>query len=405
MNLNQDSERRTRPSTSRRSLIFRLLALSIGLAVGLAVAEFGLRLVEKYQLGDRGGGEIVSDPELGVRIVPNSPGHDANGFRNAVARPQADIVAIGDSQTWGVNVQGLDAWPQQLEKITQRPVYNMSVSGYGPVQYRQLIPRALKFSPKVIVVGLYFGNDLYDAYSLTYANEKYADLRSNSPPDLKNDTIRARADSYWNEEKDFHHSYGRNSISGLSFWLREHSATGRLLNRAGLWPGATDVDFEIDKAWAQTNPDYGLVCEDRNIRTVFTIAYRLTGLNLDDPHINEGLRITKLALWGINEQATQAKVKLIVLLIPTKESVYAEQMNREGRSTESYVKLVGMEQKARQEVLNLCRENQIDCVDTQSELRNAIELRQQIYPSTTESHPNAAGYRILALKVSEAIKN
>jgi len=64
-----------------------------------------------------------------------------------------------------------------------------------------------------------------------------------------------------------------------------------------------------------------------------------------------------------------------------------------------------MEQKARQEVLNLCRENQIDCVDPQPELRKAIELRQQIYPSTTESHPNAAGYRILALKVSEAIKN
>src|ERR1043166_1793444 len=173
MNPNEDSEARNRPLTSRRKLIFRLLALLIGVAVGLVMAEFGLRLVEKYQLGDRRGGDVVSDPQLGVRIPPNSPGHDANGYRNAAGRQQADIVAVGDSQTWGVNVQAADAWPQQLEKIVQRPVYNMSVGGYGPVQYWQLIPKAVSLSPKVIVVGLYFGNDLYDAYSLTYANEKY----------------------------------------------------------------------------------------------------------------------------------------------------------------------------------------------------------------------------------------
>jgi len=155
MNLN-DPSKATRPLTARRKLIFRLLASVIGLAVGLGVAEFGLRVVEKYQLGDRGGGEILSDPELGVRVAPNSPGHDANGYRNAVARTQADIVALGDSQTWGVNAQAMDAWPQQLEKITNRLVYNMSVGGYGPVQYSQLIPRALNFSPKVVVVGLYF---------------------------------------------------------------------------------------------------------------------------------------------------------------------------------------------------------------------------------------------------------
>ena len=405
MNPNEDSEARNRPLTSRRKLIFRLLALLIGVAVGLVMAEFGLRLVEKYQLGDRRGGDVVSDPQLGVRIPPNSPGHDANGYRNAAGRQQADIVALGDSQTWGVNVQAADAWPQQLEKIVQRPVYNMSVGGYGPVQYWQLIPKAVSFSPKVIVVGLYFGNDLYDAYSLTYANEKYAELRSNSSADLKNDTIHTKADAFWNEEKDFHNVYGRNSIAGLSFWLREHSAIGRLLNRNGLWPGATDVDFEIDKAWAQAYPDHGVVCEDDKVRTVFTTAYRLTALDLDEPRVREGLQITKLSLTRMQEQASAANIKLVVMLIPTKESVYAELMNSERKSTGNYARLVNMEEKARQEVLALCATDKLNCVDALPELRKAIERRQQIYPSTTESHPNAAGYRVLALRASEAIKN
>src|SRR5437016_7392418 len=154
-----------------RIIIFRILAVVIGIAIGLTAAEAGLRIVEKGRLGDRAGGETVSDSELGVRLVPNTPGHDANGFRNASVRAQVEVVGLGDSQTWGVNVQSADAWPQQLAKLSQRSVYNMSVGGYGPVQYWRLAEKAFSFSPKVIIVGLYFGNDLYDAYSLTYGND------------------------------------------------------------------------------------------------------------------------------------------------------------------------------------------------------------------------------------------
>jgi len=240
---------------------------------------------------------------------------------------------------------------------------------------------------------------------LTYGNEKYADLRSNSSSDLKVDTIREKSNSYWNEEKSFHNTYGRNSLAGLSFWLREHSAIGRVLNRSGLWPGATDVDFEIDKAWAQTYPDHGEICDDDKVRTVFTSAYRLTALDLDEPRIKEGLRITQLELRRIREQVAAANVKLVVVLIPTKESVYSELMNGEGKAVGNYARLVRMEQKAREEVLSSCAADKINCVDALPDLRKAIEQRQQIYTSTTESHPNAAGYRILALKVSDAVRN
>ena len=396
---------RHRP-TRGRTIIFRTLAVVIGIAAGLAAAEAGLRIVEKVRLGDRAGGETVSDPEFGVRIKPNTPGHDANGFRNAAVPAQADIVGLGDSQTWGVNVQSADAWPQQLAKVSQRSVYNMSVGGYGPIQYWRLTEKAFSFSPKVIVVGLYFGNDLYDAYALTYENDRYADLRSNPASDeLKHDTVRGKSQSYWDEEKNFHNSYGRASPSGWSFWLREHSAIGRLLNRSGFWPGATDVDYEIDREWAQAYPDHGTICNDDNIRTVFTTAYRLTALDLDDPRIVEGLRITKVALWRTQQTVDGHGVKFLVLLIPTKELVYADLMQREGKSTGTYSRLVEMENTARGEIKSWCTEKHIACVDALPELRNAIAQRQQIYPSTTESHPNAAGYAVLAATAAQALNN
>jgi hypothetical protein len=136
---------------------------------------------------------------------------------------------------------------------------------------------------------------------------------------------------------------------------------------------------------------------------VFTGAYRLTALDLDEPRVSEGLRITELALATIKERVTAANVKLAVLLISTKESVYSELLNSERKSVGNYARLVSMEQQARDDALSICAEDKINCVDALPDLRKAIEQRQQIYPSTTESHPNAAGYRILALKVSDAL--
>lgn len=393
-----------RKKSSPRLIIFRLLTLAIGTLLGLGVAEAGLRLVEKIRLRDR---TVITVPDdrLGNRVAPNSPGHDANGFRNDAIRARVDIVALGDSQTWGVNVQSIDSWPRQLERISGASVYNMGVGGYGPIQYLVLTDKALEFSPKTIVVGLYFGNDIYDSYALAYGNDAYAELRSPTMSnELRADTIKPKSEAYWDEEKAFHNTFGRSSPAGWSFWLREHLAIGRLLNGFGLWPGATDVDYEIDKTWAQNYPDHGAVCEDAAVRTVFTTAYRLTALNMDDPRIAEGLRITKETLRRAQQKAASRDVRLLVLLIPTKELVYADLMQQENRVRGTYQKLVEMENRARTEVLSFCAQENGLCIDALPQLRSAIARREQIYPSTTESHPNANGYRVMAEGVGRAIK-
>ena len=386
-----------------RLKIFRMIAILFGVVVGLVLVEAGLRLMEKSSLVQDPG--VINDPVLVARYAPNAPGQDARGFRNAQALSKAEVVAIGDSQTWGVNVLPADAWPQQLGRLSGLSVYNMGVGSYGPDQYLILTDQALQLSPKTIVVGLYAGNDLYDAYNLTYRNDAYADLRLDQPSDeLKHDTILARSQSFWNEEKNFHRSYGRGSLSGLSVWVREHSAIGRLLNRARLWPGAADIDYQIDREWARAYPDHGLVCEDENIRTVFTTAYRLTGLDLDDPRVAEGLRITKVVLTRIRDKV-RGRAKLIVLMIPTKELVYADLMKSHGVSNATFSRDVEMERRSRSDLMFWFHDNGIEAIDALPQMQSAIARRQQLYPSTTESHPNAGGYGVIAAVVNDALRN
>lgn len=372
----------------------------VGLSAGLLAAEFGLRLDEKLKRDI----ELEPDARLGHRVVSQAYGHDADGFRNDTVPAHADIVALGDSQTWGVNVSRSEAWPQALAKRSGRTVYNMGVGGYGPVQYLTLTDKATQLSPKIIVIGLYFGNDLYDAYLLTYHNDAYASLRQSGAADkLLPDTVKPKADARWAEIQNFHSNYER-STSGWIYWLRGHSAVGRLLTRTGLGNADGDVWYEIGAAWAQANPDQGAAYKDDHSRTVLAPAYRLTGFDLDEVRIAEGLRLTKDLLRRIKRKTDQEKIKLLVLYIPTKEMVYAEAVQKsQGQLTGSYAKLTGMETLLAAEITSVCEQEGIEHVSALLPLREAVRQSKQIYPSDTESHPLAQGYFVLASTVNEAL--
>jgi lysophospholipase L1-like esterase len=394
-------------SGKRRTSIYKVLLSLAGLLISLLVAEGALRLVEKTQVGDRAiENKLIKDPVLGLKLAPYTQGHDANGFRNDTVSQHVDIVALGDSQTWGVNVERQDAWPQELSKISGCSVYNMALGGFGPVQYRVLTPEALRLSPKIIVVGFYLGNDIYDAYKMAYQYEAHRGLQSSSGlRDLSVDTVGIRANSFWNEEKQFHANFGRSSLSGWSFWLREHLALGRLLNRTRLWPGSQDIDYEIDKRWAMAYPDRGAVCEEPGRETVLTTAYRLTGLDIDEPRNAEGLRIAKELLAQMQHEVDAKHVKLMILLLPTKETVYATAQSgkRGGKigSDPTYEKLVEMEGRIRSEMISTCQTERIQCIDALPYLSSALDRGERLYPTTTESHPNARGYLVIASAVNE----
>jgi hypothetical protein len=278
----------------------------------------------------------------------------------------------------------------------------MSQGGWGALHYAALVPEALALRPRSVVLGLYLGNDLYDTYRLAYLRDAYADLRRPGL-ELGADPLQRQADAFWQEHLSYQGRFGRDSPRTWGIWLRGHTALGRLLEKAGLL--GSDAWFEIGAAWARAHPDHGAVCDCGATRTVMTTAYRLVAEDLDAPRIDEGLRLTHVALQRAASDCAAAGVRLLVLVIPTKERVYADTLRRRGPLEPTYARLVAMEDRVRSDVLEGCRGGGLACVDALPALAAAIEAGQPAYPSTTESHPSVAGYTVLAELVAAQLRD
>lgn len=98
-------------------------------------------------------------PNQGTRIVGRSTvtvGPDTlrvHGSRNQFAQ-RRPILAVGDSFTFGNDVNDDESWPAYLEQALSRTVLNGGVSGYG---FDQTVLRAEmltpKFDPELLIVG------------------------------------------------------------------------------------------------------------------------------------------------------------------------------------------------------------------------------------------------------------
>src|SRR4029077_4374295 len=134
-----------------------ILALSLG--IGLLFCEFLSRVI--LHSADFLSIDTVNDNVLGMIPAPATrAGYDAWGFRNRQVPEHADIVAVGDSHTYGNTARMEDSWPIVLGHLTGRTAYNMGMGGYGPNQYFYLLKtRALSLKPKLIICGLWVGDD------------------------------------------------------------------------------------------------------------------------------------------------------------------------------------------------------------------------------------------------------
>ena len=188
----------TQPASRRRRILLRASLVVAATLVTLVIAELLCRAI----FGTRGARWDVAaglrrdqpepDAVLGTRMAPNAPGHDARGFRNEAAPAQADLVAIGDSHTWGTNARIDEAWPQVLGRSLGRTAYNLALGGYGPIQYEALAEEALTLRPSVIIVALYVGNDLWDAYVRVWSEDRYRDRRKTGGGDASRTIPSAR---------------------------------------------------------------------------------------------------------------------------------------------------------------------------------------------------------------------
>jgi hypothetical protein len=89
---------------------------------------------------------------------------DSLGFRGPDPVPDSvDVVALGDSFTFGVGTQ--HPWPEQLARELGISVLNLGMGGTDPPKFvNPLVGFGLPRSPEFVVLAYFEGNDLYTCY-------------------------------------------------------------------------------------------------------------------------------------------------------------------------------------------------------------------------------------------------
>ena len=353
--------------------------------------------------------ELEFDEILGKRTPSGAVGHDELGWRNEKVLDKADIVTIGDSQTWGVNATLSQTYPSVLSALTGYSVYSMAQGSYGAVQYRVLTERALELSPRLIIIGLYFGNDFADAYSIVYGDYAYQDLRDPSfDMTAVTQTIAQKAKALQPDGLTGSNvQTARSNPAEQSLWERVQSATyiGKFLTNVGVFDtvdtGSAEQQLELNYAIVEESSElFGYYHRD-NVRTFFTPAYRQLVVDMESPIIQEGIRISKLQYLEIDDLLNQRDIELLVLLIPTKEYIYAPFLDR---INDVHMQLVEDESQLRNEMMDFFDQNQIVYLDTLPTLREAVDSGITIYSETFDGHPIDNGYRIMAETVADYIR-
>ncbi|MDO8483217.1 MAG: hypothetical protein Q7S86_05375, partial [bacterium] len=375
-----------------------------GVVVAVVIGEIALRIglpyFEPASVKIEENDPVVHpDPLLGLAIVPGSyEGHnDARGFKNRVAFEQADIVALGDSQTYGplIDTDGVDySWPAELSRIASTTTYNMGVWGYGTGQYSALLDEALSLHPKAVVVGMWSGNDIFDAYDLIYHHDSWAGVRN---PNFANSAPQTVEDS-----KQLH-----TPLREVRQWVRDRSVLYKTLgDRTRIWReevGIASPRTIGTRDWSDTNPDASLLFDARpELRTLFWSGHRVAGVDVNDPNVLEGLRLTKEFLVDMNTRAKAKGVKLVVIVYPSKMSAYDELVRAANLSNPLFMKIVKDEAWLKEEILTTCKGGDILCVDALPTFQAELGAGKKMYKENWDEHSTSAGYEVYAKVAKDA---
>jgi lysophospholipase L1-like esterase len=353
---------------------------------------------------------LVDDPELGHRMTPLYPGNDAWGFRNTRVPDSTDVLAVGDSMTYGFGAPSDKCWPRQVEELSGKSVYSMASGGYGPVEYHILLNRGLALNPNTVIFSLYTGNDFSEAYRAVHMAKRGQEF-NNHDQAIETELVEA------NRKAPFARVYARlaedpsvpvaNPIRRL---LSDHSAIYGVIR--GLWAAASDqrgisMGEEADQhsfELSARQPGRFVFDADPRFRTVFlnSKAYAM-GMDLDDARIREGRRITEAVLRSVQTTLAARHIRFLVVLIPTKETVYASIMKAQQNVPEAYFDLLRKEQRMIDDVKAFVAKQDVELVDTTAALRASFAQGVRPFPPTDNNHPNANGYRAIAKAIAAVL--
>lgn len=375
---------------SSRELLIKWVVLAMALGIGLVLGELSCQLI--LNPADYLSAKTIPDDILGIRITPNSSGFDEWGFRNARVPPHAEIVAIGDSHTYGNTAAMEDAWPSVVARVTGRDVHNLGLGGYGPNQYYYILKtKGLRLHPKLVMCGLYMGDDFENAFLITYGLEYWSSLR-------KEEWRNVDADIWNLAEKPVWGAYLRN-------WLSEHSIVYRLVFHGPLLASLKET-FRFWQASGGEDPyTTTVVVDSQNLREAFRPVGIAEKLDQSSGQVREGMRITFQLLREMDSLCKQEGCKLLVVLIPTKETVFADYLENNSKIHlhEILDRVIKNERVARSALVKFLDSSGIAYLDTLPALKESVG--NHLYAQTTrDMHPGKNGYKVIGEAVAGYLK-
>lgn len=307
------------------------------------------------QQGIGSGAFSVADPytvQRGAALLQSTGEagpHDLAGFRNPAIPNVVDIVAIGDSQTYGLGATMAESWPHLITAgLAGASSYSMALGGWSAPQYLYMLGHAMRLRPRVVVVAFYVGNDPIEAYAQVYGDPRLAEFRHPSgvqpeaPPPVQ---FPAPREDQWR------------------------------------------VDLPGDR-WLHFTP---------RVRRINVMAH---------PSADEGWRILgemAARMVGI-ARAQGAEIRFTI--IPTRELAYLPLLQANGIEPPSeYALLVAEEGRRTADFWALLeRLAPGSYVEVTSALQDAILRGEFVYPNGVDGHPAAAGHAAIAAALATALK-
>lgn len=353
----------------------KILILTSSIILTLILLEAGLRILTAFLIYSPKN-NLVYDDRLGRKFVPSVLDIDENGFRNPGVPEEIDIVAIGDSQTYGVNVKSENSWPAQLARMSGTTVYNLGVGGYSPLQYYYLYDAGIGLKPKRIILGLYPANDLNDVCKFIERLE------------------------YWREWAQVR-GYDTGVCTGSSGWL---SRINMVLSASHLYWTAARAIKRVNEG-----TDFGdsiRVSDEKNPTLIKygSISSHRKYMDLKRERISLGLAVTEDLLRVMKKKADALGIEFSVVLIPSKEVVYFDYLKKKGYELPpDYTELVENENELVAELSRFLRAEGIRFADARPYVERELSSSRDVYSTTDDGHPLETGYNAYARAVYEGI--
>ena len=150
-------------ATVLASVILTLIVLEVGVRVATgSLFEWRNYATDPVNLV-RATGALDFDPEIGWLLKKDSRGFGP--LRNRLHKHKVDtsgapILAVGDSFTFGSEVEPEQSWPAQLEYLTGIPVINGGVGGFGLDQAALWAERLAPLVKPRMIIFSFIPNDI-----------------------------------------------------------------------------------------------------------------------------------------------------------------------------------------------------------------------------------------------------